>query len=262
MPLQAVLANGRSRRDVRPVARTGHMHALMPLEVAEGTAGKRADVALVRLLARVNAQVPLQVHQLGRGVRAQRAVEGLLPVVRLHVALHVVGVARREAAEVARVQLGQFVLGRQRLVAHPVAQAVAVELQVGPAADPAHASERGTEVRALGFPGGFAAPEAVRADQVDARPQGVVAELSAAPAGQVGGEGGRGLGRAALVFPPVVGGATRVVCFALHAELAVGRAHLTQRIHRETDLGSDFCTGDTQRDTVVNTAPQDKRPSK
>lgn len=248
VPLQAVLAPGGSRRDVLPQPRGGHVHALVPFEVAEGTAGKGADVTLVGFFPGVNAQVSLQVHQLGRGVRAQRAVEGLLAVVRLHVALHVVGVARREAAQVARVQFGQLVLDGQRLVAQPVAQRFTVQLQVGARAHPAHASERRTEVGTFGFPGGFAAPQAVRAHQVYAWPQGFVAELSAAPAGQVGGERGLGLSGAALVLPPVVGCAVRVVRFTLHAELAVGGALLiTQGIHGEPDLSSYFWTGKTDK---------------
>lgn len=96
------------------------MHTLVPLEVAKGTAGKSAAVAFVRFFPGVNAQVSLQVHQLGRGVSAQGAVVGLLPVVRLHVTLHVVGVARGEAAQVTRVLFGQFVVGCQRFVPHPV----------------------------------------------------------------------------------------------------------------------------------------------
>lgn len=116
---------------------------------------------------------------------------------------------------------------------------------MGTGANAANASK--TEVRAFGFPGGFAAPKAVRTDQVYARSQRFIAELSAASAGQIGRETGLGLGWSALVFPPIVSCATRVVGFTFHAELAVGRALLiTQRIHRETNLSSYFCAGKTR----------------
>lgn len=136
----------------------GHVHSLVPLQVAERTAGKSAAVTFVGFFPGVNAQVPLQVHQLGRGVSAQRAVVGLLPVVRFHVTLHVVGVARREAAQVTRVLFGQFVLSRQRFVTHPIGW------QMRARADPTDAREWRTEVRAFGFPRGFAAPKAVWTD--------------------------------------------------------------------------------------------------
>ena len=245
MPLQNIGARGGPRQSVLSHPTRGHVHALVPLQVAEGTARKGAAVTFVRFLPGVDAQVALQVHQLGRGVSAQGAVVRLLPVVGLHVTLHVVGVTRGEAAEVTRVQLGQLVLGRQSFVTHLV---VVIELRVGARAHPADASEGGAEVRGFGFPGGFAAPKAVGAHEVYARAQGFVAELTAAPAGQVGGEAGLRLGPSALVLPPVVRGAARVVCFTFHAELAVGRALLiTQRIHRETDLSSYLCAGETNR---------------
>ena len=165
-PLQAVLASGRSRRYIRSRPRPcrGHMHALVPLQVAKRTAGKRAALTFVGFFPCVNAQVSLQVHQLRWGVSAQGAVIGLLPVVRLHVALHVVGVTRGEAAEVARVQFGQFVLSCQCFVTHPVSHPFTVKLHMGARANPADASKRWTEVRAFGFPGSFAAPKAVRAN--------------------------------------------------------------------------------------------------
>ena len=171
-PLQAVLASGRSRRYIRsrpgPAPRPrpcrGHMHALVPLKVAKRTAGKRAALTFVGFFPSVNAQVSLQVHQLCGGVSAQGAVIGLLPVVCLHVALHVVGVTRGEAAEVARVQFGQFVLSCQCFVTHPVSHPFTVKLHMGARANPTDASKRWTEVRAFGFPGSFAAPKAVWAN--------------------------------------------------------------------------------------------------
>ncbi len=131
MPLQAVLTTGRSWWAVLPRPCRGHVHALVPLEVAEGTAGKRAAVTFVGFFPSVNAQVSLQVHQLGRGVSAEGAGEGLLPVVCLHVTLHMVGITRGEAAEVTRVQFGQFVISCQCFVTHPVSHAVTIELQMG-----------------------------------------------------------------------------------------------------------------------------------
>ena len=102
VPLEAEAAAGAIAAlaaGVRPFLR---VHALVPPQVAQRAAGEGALRALVGLLARVDAHVALQVDQLCRGVGAVRALVGLLPVVRLHVALQVVGVARREAAQMAR----------------------------------------------------------------------------------------------------------------------------------------------------------------
>lgn len=246
LPLQTVLATGGSWRCVLPHPHTGYMHALVPLEVAERAAGKSAAVTFVRFFPRVNAKVSLEVHQLSRGVRAQRAVKRLLPIVRLHVALHVVGVTRGESAEMTRVHFSRFVLGCQRLVTHPISHLFAIKLHIRTWADTADASKRWAEVRTLSFPRGFATSKAVRANEVNARSQRFITELSAAPAGQVRRETGLRLGRSAFVFPPIVRRAARVVRFTFHAQLAVSRTLITQRIHGETDLGSNFCAGKTR----------------
>lgn len=111
---------------------------------------------------------------------------------------------------------------------------------VGP--DATDAGEWRAEVDAFGLAGSFAAAKAVGTYQVYAGAQGSVAELTAPATGQVGGEVGLGLGGSVLFSADVLSARVRVACFAFHVEVAVdGRALLiTQRVHGETDFGSNF----------------------